>query len=287
MAQRLQSNLSFSEKFSAHYASKFKVGKNCPLRKQVEFSVKENIKCKGFKIDPLGESGAEIESGILQKYKGRLLVLASNECAVHCRFCFRRNTKHKKIDDLPQKLAEILRKDKSIKEVILSGGDPLMLKHSELQAFFSAIPKHLNIRIHSRVPIAMPAKFPPILQSIGSRLIFVVHVNHPNELSKESKRFFERLAQCKATIFNQSVLLKGVNDNAQTLAELSEKLFSQGVLPYYLHSLDRVQGAAHFEVPLSKAKAIFKELKELLPGYLVPKFVREVRGEKSKVWVFS
>jgi EF-P beta-lysylation protein EpmB len=274
----------FPEKISTHYASKFSAV-NCPLRRQVEFSAKENIKCKAFKSDPLGEANAEIESGILQKYKGRLLVLASNECAIHCRFCFRRNSKQKKNENLPQKLAEILKKDRSIKEVILSGGDPLMLKHSELQAFFDAIPKHLNIRIHSRVPIAMPSKFSPILQSIGSRLIFVVHTNHPNELGKESKKFFEALAQNKATILNQSVLLKGVNDNAKTLAELSEKLFSQGVLPYYLHSLDRVQGAAHFEVPLAKARVIFRELKELLPGYLVPRFVRELRGRGSKVWV--
>jgi len=276
------------EKISPCYASKFKAG-NCPLKKQVMLSSKENAKKKGFSSDPVGDNDAEIESGILQKYKGRLLVLASGDCALHCRFCFRRNIRQKKIDDLPQKLAKILEKDKTIKEIILSGGDPLMLTDYELNSLFNAVPKNLNIRIHSRMPIAMPNRFSPSLwrlfQHLGSRLIFVAHANHPSELDGKSKKIFERLKECKATVLNQSVLLKGVNDNAGILAELSEKLFSQGVLPYYLHQLDRAQGTAHFEVPQKKAKAIFAELKELLPGYLVPRFVKEAKGKKSKTWI--
>jgi len=276
------------EKFSTCYTSKFRAG-NCPLKKQVILSSKENTKRKGFSSDPVGDKDAEIESGILQKYKGRLLVLASDKCALHCRFCFRRNIKPKKTDGLPQKLAKILEKDKTVKEVILSGGDPLMLNDDELSSLFNAIPKNSNIRIHSRMPIAMPKRFSPSLwrlfQRLGSRLIFVAHVNHPNELDKKSEKIFKRLRECKATVLNQSVLLKGVNDNAKILAKLSEKLFSQGILPYYLHQLDRAQGTAHFEVLQKKAKTIFKELKKLLPGYLVPRFVKEVKGKKSKIWV--
>jgi len=280
----------FPEKYTTHYASKFRRS-SCPLRKQVKFSEQENIKCRGYKKDPLGETEVEIESGFLRKYKGRLLVLASNECAINCRFCFRRNRRHKKYNDLPKRLAEILKRDKSIKEVILSGGDPLMLKHGEIMDIFKSIPKNLNIRIHSRVPIAMPSKFTPEMFSLfkqnGERMVLVVHTNHANELDSESEKIFQRLAKYKITLLNQSVLLKGINNNAKTLAELSEKLFSQGVLPYYLHVLDKANGASHFDVPISEAKAIFNELKGLLPGYLVPKLVRELKGKSSKTWIGS
>ncbi len=257
--------------------------------KQFKFSEKENAKVPGFKRDPVGDKEAEIESGILQKYKGRLLVMASDKCAVQCRFCFRKNMQKKSIRNLPEKLHKMLKKDKSIKEVILSGGDPLMLGNNELQAFFRAIPKPIKIRIHSRIATALPSRFTPALQrlfkQLGSRLIFVTHINHPDELSKKSEKIFRNLSKYGITLLNQSVLLKDINDNAKILAELSEKLFSQRILPYYLHQLDKAQGTAHFEVPIKKAKKIFKELKETLPGYLVPRFVREVKGEKSKVWI--
>ena len=164
-----------------------------------------------------------------------------------------------------------------------------MLGDSELQAFFNAIPQPLKIRIHSRIATTLPSRFTPALQrlfkQLGSRLIFVAHINHRNELNKKSEKIFRSLSKYGATLLNQSVLLKGINDNAKILAELSEKLFSQRVLPYYLHQLDKAQGTAHFEVPIKRAKEIVKELKELLPGYLVPRFVREVKGKKSKVWI--
>jgi EF-P beta-lysylation protein EpmB len=279
----------FPEKISACFASKFAVGKGCPLKMQVKFSAKENIKTFGFVHDPTGDKKAEIESGILQKYKGRLLVMASDECALHCRFCFRKNMEKKTIENLPARLRKILNKDKSIKEVILSGGDPLMLGNHELQAIFEAIPKNMKIRIHSRLPIALPSRFTPallrLLKKLGYRLIFVAHVNHPNELDEKSQKIFRSLAKFGNVILSQSVLLKGINDNAKILTELFEKLFSQRVLPYYLHQLDKAQGTVHFEVPIKKAKTIFKELKENLPGYLVPKFVKEVMGERAKVWI--
>jgi len=279
----------FPEKISACYASKFSVGKNCPLKMQVKFSEKENIKANGFALDPTGDKDAEIEDGILQKYKGRLLVMASNECALHCRFCFRKNMEKKKIQNLPAKLHKILKEDKSIKEVILSGGDPLMLGNDELQAIFKIIPKHIKIRIHTRLPVALPSRFTPALLHLFKQrnqpLIFVVHVNHPNELDKKSEKIFRSLAKMNIVILSQSVLLKGINDSAKILTKLFEKLFFQGVLPYYLHQLDRAQGAAHFEVPIKQAKSIFRELKENLPGYLVPRFVREVSGERAKIWV--
>jgi EF-P beta-lysylation protein EpmB len=282
--------MQFPEKFPPHYASKFEAGKNCPLRMQAEFSLNENIKAKGFKNDPVDDKKAEIESGILQKYKGRLLIFANSECFMHCRFCFRRNMERKRIQNLPTRLRKILNKDKSIKEVILSGGDPLTLGNGELQTIFKAIPKSVKIRIHTRMPIAQPNRFTPALQKLfkqlNHRLIFVAHVNHPNELDKKSAKIFATLARFGATILSQSVLLKGINDNAKTLATLSEKLFSQKVLPYYLHQLDKAQGAAHFEVPIKKARQIYKELKQNLPGYLVPRFVKEVKGQKMKICIF-
>ncbi|MCL2260922.1 MAG: KamA family radical SAM protein [Fibromonadales bacterium] len=253
--------------------------KDCTsLLRQFEFSAKENIKTRGFKKDPVGDRDAEVADGILQKYKGRLLVLSSDKCARQCRFCFRKNRLIKKAS--PEALRKIMEKDKSIKEVILSGGDPMILKKSELQKFFDAIPAHIRIRIHTRI-----VNFNPLFKKLGSRLIFVSHINHPSELNEKTEKTFGKLAKCGATLLNQSVLLKGVNDNAKILAELSEKLFSQRVLPYYLHQLDKAQGTAHFEVPIKEAKRIVKELKEMLPGYLVPRFVKEVKGKKSKVWV--
>ncbi|MDR1812437.1 MAG: KamA family radical SAM protein [Candidatus Fibromonas sp.] len=278
--------LLYSEKKFRYYEAGIK---SYFLKKQFEFSEEENAKVRGFKKDPVGDKAVEIESGILKKYKGRLLVLASNRCAAYCRFCFRRNLPKKNIPDLPEKLREILKKDKSIKEVILSGGDPLTLGNRELQAFFDAIPKPLKIRIHSRIATILPSRFTPALQSLfkqlGNRLIFVAHINHPDELNGKSEKIFRNLSKYGVTLLNQTVLLKGINDNSKILAELSEKLFSQRVLPYYLHQLDKAQGTAHFEVPIKKAREIFKELKELLPGYLVPKFVREIKGRKSKVWI--
>jgi EF-P beta-lysylation protein EpmB len=281
--------MQFPEKISACFASKFTAGKNCPLKMQVKFSAKENIKTSGFAIDPTGDKEAEIETGVLQKYKGRLLVMASSKCALHCRFCFRKNVEKKNIENLPAKLRKILAKDKSVKEVILSGGDPLMLGNNELRAIFNAIPKYMKIRIHTRIPTALPSRFTPALlhlfKQLGPRLIFVAHVNHPDELDKKSEKIFCSLAKLGSVILSQSVLLKGINDDAKILAELFEKLFSQRVLPYYLHQLDKAQGAAHFEVPIKQAKIIFGELKENLPGYLVPKFVKEVKGKKAKAWV--
>ena len=253
--------------------------KDCTsLLKQFKFNAKENVKTRGFKKDPVGDSYAKIEDGILQKYKGRLLVLASDKCARQCRFCFRRNTPIKKAS--PEALRKALTLNKDIKEVILSGGDPMMLKKKELQKFFDVIPAHIRIRIHTRI-----VNFNPLFEKLGSRLTFVSHINHPAELNEKTAKNFSKLAKCGVTLLNQSVLLKGVNDNAEILAELSEKLFSQRVLPYYLHQLDRAQGTAHFEVPIKKAKQIVKELKGMVSGYLVPRFVREIKGEKSKVWV--
>jgi len=281
--------MQFPEKISACFASKFAVGKNCPLKMQVKFSKKENIKANGFVRDPTGDKEAERESGILQKYKGRVLVMASNECALHCRFCFRKNIEKKKVQNLPAKLHKILKEDKSIKEVILSGGDPLMLGSNDLQAIFKAIPKNIRIRIHTRLPVALPSRFTQALlnlfKQMDQRLIFVVHVNHPNELDKKSEKIFRSLAKMGIVVLSQSVLLKGINDNAKILTKLFEKLFSQGVLPYYLHQLDKAEGTAHFEVPMKQAQSIFRELKENLPGYLVPRFVKEVKGKKTKVWI--
>ena len=285
----------FPEKISTHYASKFKAG-NCPLKKQVKFSplefsqskasTEERVKRNAYRLDPVGDREAEIENNILKKYEGRLLVLASNECPIHCRFCFRRNIQLQKSNNLPDRLSKVLAKDKTIKEVILSGGEPLMLSDSELKAFVNVIPQNINIRIHSRAPVALPERFTPglyrLFRQLGPRLVFVAHVNHSNELDNKTAEIFSFIKNCKATVLSQSVLLRGVNDNVKTLVQLFEKLFFQGVLPYYLHQNDRAKGTAHFEVPIKEAKAIYAGLKESLPGYLVPRLVREIRGGKSK-----
>ena len=276
-------NIKFPEKISSHFASKF-IEENCPLKKQVLFSKKEDEIAEGFEEDPVGDSDAKIGTGILQKYNGRLLVLASDVCAMNCRFCFRRNLQQKIFEKFPKNIFT------DIKEVILSGGDPLMLNDKKLLSIINAVPKNIRIRIHSRMPVAMPNRFTPklweIFKELNSRLIFVCHTNHPNELDKYSEKIFEKMSKHGITILNQSVLLKGINDDAKILAELSEKLFSQKVLPYYLHNLDKAQGTAHFEVEIKKAKKIFNELKELLPGYLVPRFVKETKNKKSKVWIY-
>jgi len=229
----------------------------------------------------------------LQKYAGRALLIATSACAIHCRYCFRREFPYSEhTGDAPRWSAalEEIARDESIEEVILSGGDPLSLSDARLTSLTDALAKipHLRrLRVHTRQPIVLPSRVDSGLQAWLGGLpwptVFVLHCNHPNEIDSEVRDACATLRACGVTLLNQSVLLRGVNDSAAVLAELSQRLFGSGVLPYYLHVLDRVRGAAHFDVPDDEAQFIAGELAGRLPGYLVPRLVREVHGAPSKV----
>ncbi len=264
-----------------------------PLLRQVLPTAAELENREGFRADPVGDLQAVRAPGLLQKYPGRALLVATSCCGVHCRFCFRRafpfSDQTVQPDRIEQAVA-VIRQDSELQEVILSGGDPLTLPSSQLQEMLEQLNSvsHLRrLRIHTRLPIVIPAcvteRLLKVLNSFSRRVVVVVHCNHPNELNAECETALRRLVQAGLVVLNQTVLLKGVNDDADTLSELCERLVDLGVLPYYLHQLDRVSGAAHFEVPELEGKRLLQELRERLPGYCVPKYVREVPGKRYKV----
>jgi EF-P beta-lysylation protein EpmB len=230
--------------------------------------------------------------GVLHKYDGRALLVTTGACGVHCRYCFRRHYPYAEESTSNSHLhgaLAYLKADASITEVLLSGGDPLTLSDRRLRQLsqaVEAIPHVKRLRIHTRQPVVLPDRvddaFCEWLGGIRLQKVVVLHVNHSNEIDDHVRAACRKLAKCGATLLNQSVLLAGVNDCATTLAALSENLFAAGVLPYYLHLLDRVAGAAHFDVAPHRVLEIQGELAKLLPGYLVPKFVREISGERSK-----
>jgi len=264
-----------------------------PLLRQVLPLGRELEDAVDFVTDPVGEHAALRAPGLLQKYRGRALIITTSACAVHCRYCFRREFPYsEQIGDAPRwsaALAEIAR-DTSLEEVILSGGDPLSLSDARLKSLTDAlaeIPHVQRLRVHTRQPIVLPSRVDDglvgWLRSVQLPTVFVLHANHPNEIDSEVRAACAKLRAVGATLLNQSVLLRGVNDDADVLAELSRRLFDAGVLPYYLHLLDRVRGAAHFEVPEARARVIAGELASRLSGYLVPRLVREIYGAPAKV----
>lgn len=262
-----------------------------PLLLQVLPDRQEFDLLEGYITDPLDEQNTAL-AGLLHKYKSRVLLMVRGGCAVNCRYCFRRHFPY--ADNALNKqnwplVCEYLLSDNNINEVILSGGDPLMADDDHLAWLVSEIEKigHISrLRIHTRLPVVIPNRITEKLLELLSKLrlksIMVLHINHANEIDLELSQACQRIAASGVVLLNQSVLLKGINDNAESLTELSEKLFSASVLPYYLHLLDKVAGAAHFDTSESKAKALINELNQQLPGYLVPKLVREIAGEKSK-----
>jgi len=264
-----------------------------PLLRQVLPLGSELESPPGFVTDPLGELAALRAPSLLQKYAGRALIITTSACAVHCRYCFRREFPYSSMTgDSPRWQGAIaqIASDASIEEVILSGGDPLSLadeRLASLTAALSAIPHVRRIRVHTRLPIVLPARVDEgLLAWIGEvrlPLVFVLHSNHPHELDPEVLAACARLRAAQVLLLNQSVLLKGVNDDPAVLALLSRRLFEAGVLPYYLHVLDPVLGAAHFDVPEERAQRIAGELAAQLPGYLVPRLVRETQGAPAKV----
>lgn len=284
----------FSFLVTRHFASRMRRNDpEDPLLRQVLPAPDELVRRDGFTADALDETtpSSSKARGLLQKYEGRALLLAAGACAINCRYCFRRSfpyTEHRTALGGP--VLDAIRSDATLSEVILSGGDPLLVddfRFARLIAELAEIPHVRRVRIHSRIPIVLPQRATaPLLEALsesGLQIVVVAHANHPRELSPESARGFELFREAGATLLNQSVLLAGVNDDASVLAELSETLFRQGVLPYYLHLLDRVTGTGHFEVDEDRARELHQELQAILPGYLVPRLAREVPGEASKV----
>jgi EF-P beta-lysylation protein EpmB len=247
----------------------------------------------GFASDALDEHSAHAAPGLLQKYEGRALLIATGACAVHCRYCFRRSFPY---GQEPRRMAdweptlEWVRKENSVREIILSGGDPLMLtdaRLAEMSRRLDAI-EHLDrLRIHTRLPIVVPKRVTrplvKLLRSLRMTPIVVVHANHPAELVDDCARALRRLVRSGLTVLNQAVLLRGINDSVDALCGLSERLINLGVLPYYLHQLDRVAGTAHFEVPEERGLELVEALRRRLPGYAVPQYVREIPGQPHKV----
>ncbi len=264
-----------------------------PLLLQVLPSARESEDVADYTADPVGERAALRAPGLLQKYAGRALLITTQACAVHCRYCFRREFPYSdQATDTPRWTAalEQIARDESIEEVILSGGDPLSLNDARLTSLTDAltdIPHVRRLRVHTRQPIVLPSRVDAGLTRWirGLRLpaVFVLHCNHPNEIDSDVRAACATLRSSGVTLLNQSVLLRGVNDSAEVLAELSRSLFDAGVLPYYLHVLDKVRGAAHFDVDEATAQLIAGELTARLPGYLVPRLVREVQGAPAKV----
>ena len=260
-----------------------------PLLRQVLPVSDERLDAPGYTADPVADLNAYRGSGVVHKYHGRALLVVTGACAIHCRYCFRRHFpygEHTLGHELDAALAYVAN-DADIEEVILSGGDPLSLNNArlfELCRHLENIPHVQRIRLHTRLPIVVPSRLEDELCSWlnnrPKRYLVVFHINHPAEIDAEVESAVSQLTT--PTLLNQAVLLKGVNDDAHTLAELSRKCFNTGILPYYLHLLDRTQGTAHFEVSEARAKTLMREIATLLPGYLVPRLARDDGGDSKR-----
>ena len=262
-----------------------------PLLRQVLPQAVEDQPVRGYTHDPLRELAATPVPGILHKYHGRVLLLVTSACAIHCRYCFRRHYSYPRGGRAQWRQAlRYLRATPSVSEVILSGGDPLTLSNRRLDALFTnleAIPHLRRLRIHSRAAVATPERLdaPLAARLARSRLkvVLVTHVNHARELGERAQQALQPFKSTPITLLNQAVLLSGVNDSAAAQQALAERLFECGVLPYYLHLPDRVAGTAHFQVSLTTARAILYQVREKLPGYLVPRLVEERPGAPYKI----
>ena len=277
------------------YIARMRIGDpHDPLLRQVLPLDEELIEVPGFTVDPVDDGAAQLEPGLLQKYGSRVLLVTTGACAVHCRYCFRRHYPYSEAPKSPaqwQPAIDAIAADATIDEVILSGGDPWTIVDEVLEPLvrkLEQIPHLRRLRVHTRLPIMVPERVCDSLlrwfSASGTRLspICILHANHAAELGDDVAGACERLRRAGVTLLNQTVLLRGVNDTVATLDELSRRLVDVGVIPYYLHQLDRVAGAAHFEVPENEGLHLITALRERLPGYAVPRYVREIPGEKSK-----
>lgn len=264
-----------------------------PLLRQVLPLDAECIEAADYTRDPVGDLDAQVAPGVLQKYAGRVLLTVTGACAVHCRYCFRRHYPYAEAlqrGDRWQTLTEHLMRHQDLYEVILSGGDPLTLSDERLGSLASDladVPHLRRLRIHTRLPVVLPSRVDEGLLSwlrgCALKTVLVVHINHAREIDAAVRGALSRLGEAHVVLLNQSVLLRGVNDELGRLVELSETLFEAGVMPYYLHMLDKVQGAAHYAVEEQRALALFRGLRRALPGYLVPRLARERAGEAYKL----
>jgi L-lysine 2,3-aminomutase len=278
----------------ASYLSRIRPGDpRDPLLVQVWPAAAEDARAAGFVDDPVDDAAAVVEAGLLHKYAGRALLVATGACAIHCRYCFRR---HFPYDETPPSDAawgaaiDAIERDASIHEVILSGGDPLTVNDRRLAALverLAEVPHLTRLRIHTRLPVVIPSRVTEeLVQTLASsRLtpIVVIHANHARELDAAFAAAVDRLRRAGVMLLNQAVLLRSVNDSADAQCDLSLRLIDVGVTPYYLHQLDRVRGAAHFDVPIDRAQEIIAEIRRRLPGYAVPRYVQERPGAEHKV----
>lgn len=288
-----QAQQAFALRVPHEFIARMEIGNpRDPLLLQVLPVAREMQMVPGFSQDPLQENDHNPVPGLLHKYPNRVLLTLTGACAVNCRYCFRRHFPY--ADNVPSRAnwdaaLDYIRAHPEIEEVILSGGDPLILKDHLLAEFATAletIPHVVRLRIHTRLPIVIPQRVTDEWIQWMSRsrfqMVVVLHCNHPNEIDTHVKTALKKLRDASITVLNQAVLLKDVNDAVPVLVELSKRLFDAGVLPYYLHLLDKVDGAAHFDVDESTANHLISEIKKQLPGFLVPKLAREVAGMLSK-----
>jgi EF-P beta-lysylation protein EpmB len=288
----LKARAAFTQRVPMSFIQRMKKGDpNDPLLRQVLPVEDELKKADGFCADPLQEQENAIP-GLLHKYKNRVLMILKSGCAVNCRYCFRRHFPYeanKGNKAVWQEAIDYIKKDPDIDEVILSGGDPLMAKDHELAWLLAKLEpiSHLKtLRIHSRLPVVIPSRVTDellgLLSATRLKVVLITHINHANEIDKALKEAMAKLGQAKVTLLNQSVLLLGVNDSVEALKALSHALFSAGILPYYLHLLDKVEGAAHFAISDEKARLLVRGLLKEVSGYLVPKLMKEEAGKASK-----
>lgn len=263
-----------------------------PLLRQVLPTAAELRPAAGFSEDPLGEAAASPAPGLLSKYQGRSLIVATRLCGVHCRFCFRRHQTDLLGEGEARHLEDAIARaaaDPELAEVIFSGGDPLMLDDAclgRLVGRIAAIPQVRRLRVHTRLPVLIPQRVTPSLvaavRSTRLAVLLVLHVNHAAEIDAEVASVIARLVDAGIPLLSQTVLLRGVNDNLEALVQLFERLVDHRVMPYYLHQLDRVAGAAHFEVAEAAGAELVAEARKRLPGYAVPRYVRDVPGSPNK-----
>ena len=257
----------------------------------------ETIESPGYMDDPVGDHPATQVPGLIHKYQGRVLLIASGSCAVNCRYCFRRHFPYSQ-SFAPrhqwQASLNYINTDPSIHEVILSGGDPLTLETKKIKVLSDALqqmPHIKTLRFHSRIPVVLPkridAEFLQWSEQLELKKVMVLHVNHAQELGANARQSIDNLKAAGYVLLNQSVLLKNINDNVESLIKLSHKLWDSGVIPYYLHQMDAVQNAAHFTIDEQRAIKIHQQLQAHLPGYLVPNLVKEIAGQRNKTNLFK
>ena len=286
----------FPLRVTRYYASLIEKGNaQDPLLLQVLPQVCEAEESQGYSTDPVGDVAAMVVPGLIHKYPSRVLLTLTAACAIHCRYCFRRHFPYSEAvaDPGPDgAIMQYLQQHHDINEVILSGGDPLVVSDEPIARLVHQLNRlrHIKIlRIHSRLASVLPERITDdllqLLQSFHGQVVWVTHINHPNEISPHNQQAFQRIRDHGQALFNQSVLLKGINDNVENLAALSYRLFESSITPYYLHRLDKVQGSQHFALTDTESCRLYRDLKKLLPGYLLPRLVDEIAGHLSKTAV--